>query len=134
MKNFINEFKQFIQRGSVMDMAVGVLIGAAFKAIVDALVNNILSPLLGLFVRSDFSTLAFTVAGVQIQYGAFFMAVINFFLVAFVLFMLVKVLNRVRRQPKEEPKAPAAKQCPYCKSDIALAATRCPHCTSILNE
>jgi len=135
MKAFFNEFKQFIQRGNVIDMAVGVIIGAAFKAIVDALVSNILSPLLGLLVRVDFTELMVEINGVPLQYGAFIMAVINFFIMAFALFVIVKVINSLKRKPKEAPPVPVTtKVCPYCCSEIPLAAVRCSHCTSVLEE
>lgn len=134
MKAFFREFQKFIQRGNVMDLAVGVIIGAAFKAIVDALVNNILSPLLGLLVRVDFSELSVTFGGVTLQYGAFIMAVINFFILAFALFLIVKTMNSLKRPVKEVPKAVTTKICPFCRSEIALEASRCPHCTSVLEE
>lgn len=138
MKKFFAEFKEFINRGSVVDMAVGIMIGAAFKAIVDSLVNDIISPLIGLLIRVDFNELAVTVFGVSVKYGAFIMSVLNFLIIALVLFLLVKTINSLRRkkdEPKEEEPAPAAeKQCPYCKSQIAADATRCPHCTSQLDE
>ena len=141
MRKFFAGFKSFIARGNVMDMAVGVIIGAAFKAIVDSLVNDIISPVIGLFADTNFSELVLKVGGVSIGYGSFITAVINFFIMAFVLFMLLKIINRVhelghrldrRAQQAESPPAPATKPCPYCKSQIASEATRCPHCTSIL--
>lgn len=132
MKQFMSEFKQFIARGNVMDMAVGVIIGGAFKAIVDSLVADILSPLLGLVTGSAFAEMSITVFNAEIRYGAFIMAIINFLLMAFVLFMIIKTLNRFHKKPKEEPAAPTTKICPYCKSEIPVEATRCPHCTSQL--
>ena len=135
MKKIINEFKEFINRGNVVDMAVGIMIGAAFKAIVDALVNNIISPLIGLIFKKDFSELAITVGDASIQYGAFIMAILNFFIIALVLFSVIKLMNTMRNigkkkeEPAEEP-APTTKICPYCKSEIAIDATRCAHCTS----
>lgn len=136
MKKIVQEFKEFINRGNVADMAVGIMIGAAFKAIVDALVNNIISPLIGLVFQKDFSDLAITVGGASIQYGAFIMAVLNFFIIAVVLFTVIKLMNAMRDigKKKEEPveTAPTTKVCPYCKSEIAIEATRCPHCTSEL--
>ena len=129
MKQFLKEFKQFTMRGNVLDMAVGVVVGGAFKAIVDALVNNIISPLIGLLFNSDFSDLALMVGDVSIGYGAFITAVLNF------LFVVIKAANKaasLRKAPKEAPKAPTTKICPYCKSEIAIDATRCPHCTSQL--
>jgi len=135
VKKIVQEFKEFINRGNVVDMAVGIMIGAAFKAIVDALVNNIISPLIGLIFQKDFSELAITVGTASIQYGAFIMAVLNFFIIAVVLFSVIKLMNTLRTigQKKEEvieEVAPTTKVCPFCKSEIAIDATRCPHCTS----
>ena len=116
-------------------MAVGVVVGGAFKAIVDALVNNIISPLIGLLFNSDFSDLVLMVGDVSIGYGAFITAVLNFLIVSFTLFVVIKAANKaasLRKAPKEAPKAPTTKICPYCKSEIAIDATRCPHCTSQL--
>ena len=135
MKKFFSEFKEFAMRGSVVDLAVGVISGAAFKAIVDSLVNDILSPLLGLIVNTNFSDLTLSVGHVSIAYGAFITAVINFLLMAFVLFLIIKTLNKLsglRKKPEAEPAAPATKACPFCKSTVAIDATRCPHCTSEL--
>ena len=132
MKSFINEFKEFALKGNVMDMAVGIIIGSAFTAIITSLVSDILSPLLGLFVKVNFSELKGTVAGVTFTYGNFIMAIINFLLIALVLFIIVKSLNKaIDARAKEEPEAAATtKICPYCKSEIPVDATRCPHCTS----
>ncbi|MGN0702263.1 MAG: large conductance mechanosensitive channel protein MscL [Lentihominibacter sp.] len=136
MRNFIKEFKEFAMQGNVMDMAVGIVVGAAFTAIVTSLVNDIISPIVGLFVRVDFTELSASVGGVDIRYGAFIMAVINFLIVAFVLFLIVKAMNKARSlgsKPAEE-EAPATRICPFCKSEIAVEATRCPHCTSQLEQ
>lgn len=132
LKKFFNEFKEFAMRGNVLDMAVGVVIGAAFKAIIDSVVNDLISPLIGLVFKSDFSALAVKVGDVSINYGAFVTAVINFIIVAFVLFLIVKTANKASQLAKK-PKpaaAPTVKKCPYCLSEIPLEATRCPHCTS----
>ncbi|MCF0143692.1 MAG: large conductance mechanosensitive channel protein MscL [Firmicutes bacterium] len=136
MKSFFNEFKEFAMRGNVMDMAVGIIIGAAFTAIVTSLVDDIISPIIGLFVKVDFNGLVATVSGVDIKYGAFIMAVINFLIVAFVIFVLIKALNKAASLGKkeEEEAAPTTKVCPFCKSEIAVDATRCPNCTSQLEE
>ena len=136
-KGIIQEFKEFISQGNVIDMAVGIMIGAAFKAIVDALVNNLISPLIGLIFQKDFSDLAITVGGASLQYGAFIMAVLNFFIIAVVLFSIIKLMNTMRDIGKKkeeivEDAAPTTKVCPFCKSEIAIDATRCPHCTSEL--
>ena len=138
MKKFMNEFKKFISRGNVMDMAVGVIIGGAFTPIVNSLVNDIFMPLLSLI------TGGFDIAGMSVSfgvgenaatlnYGAFLSAVINFLLIALVIFCIIKAMNTAKdkmiKKP-EEPKAPTTKKCPYCMSEIDIKATRCPHCTS----
>ena len=136
MKKFFSEFKEFAMRGNVMDLAVGIIIGSAFTAIVTSLVNDILSPIIGLLVRMDFSDLAVEFAGVSLKYGAFIMAIINFVIVAFALFLIIKTLNKAaalgKKPAEEEEPAPTTKECPYCKSEINIEATRCPHCTSEL--
>ena len=111
------------------------MVGAAFTAIVTSLVNNIISPLIGLLVKVDFSDLVWTIDGVDVQYGAFIMAVLNFVIVAFVLFIVVKALNQLKSIGKKEdaPPAPTTKLCPYCRSEIAIDAVRCPNCTSTLD-
>ncbi len=141
MKKFFDEFRKFINRGSVVDMAVGIMIGAAFKAIVDSLVNDIISPIIGLLVKQDFSNLSLNVFGVSLRYGAFIMAVLNFFIIALVLFLIIRLMNSfhdltklVKKSDDEEEPEPTTKTCPYCKSEIAIEATRCPHCTSQLEE
>ncbi len=144
MKKFLNEFKEFAMRGNVVDMAVGVIVGAAFKAIVDSLVNDLISPLLGTFLKMDFSDLAVTlvpatvdatgapVDAVLFKYGAFITAVINFIIMAFVIFLLVKFLNKLSKIGKkpETPAAPTTKKCPFCCSEIDIKAIKCPHCAS----
>ena len=137
MKKLLKEFKDFAMRGNVLDMAVGVVIGAAFKAIVDSLVKDIISPAIGLLVNMDFSALVLTIGDVQILYGSFIMAIVNFLIVAATLFVVVKAANAaasLTTKPEEEPApaAPTTKVCPYCRSEIAIEATRCPHCTSQL--
>ncbi len=136
MKKFFSEFKKFALRGNVIDLAVGVIIGSAFQAIVSSLVGDIVSPLLGLIAKEDFSAWVWNIGGVQIKYGSFLTAVINFILMAFVIFLFLRGLNKLMSLGKkpEAPKAPTTKICPYCKSEIALDATRCPHCTSVLEE
>ncbi|MBQ1466088.1 MAG: large conductance mechanosensitive channel protein MscL [Eubacteriaceae bacterium] len=136
MKKFIQEFKEFAVKGNVMDMAVGIIIGGAFTAIVTSLVNDIISPLIGVLVKMDFNELTATILGVEVKYGAFIMAVVNFLIVALVLFSIIKAMNKaselVKKKEEEAPEAPTTKVCPYCKSEIAIDATRCPHCTSEL--
>lgn len=136
MKKFLSEFKAFAMRGNVLDMSVGIIVGAAFTAIVTSLVDDILSPVIGLIVKVNFSDLAVNIAGVDFKYGSFVMAVINFIIVAFALFLLIKAVNKAAslgRKPEEEA-APTTKVCPYCKSEINIEATRCPHCTSHLED
>ncbi len=141
-KGFFNEFKKFIMRGNVMDMAVGVIVGGAFTSIVTSLNQDILTPILGIFGGTDFSNLIVTLGAgenaPQLRYGSFITAVINFLITAFVIFCLVKFLNALGdkfiKKEEEEKKAPTTKICPYCKSTIAIDAVRCPHCTSSLEE
>lgn len=137
-KGIIQEFKEFINQGSVMDLAVGVMIGAAFKAIVDSVVNDLISPLIGSIFNMDFSDLVLNINGAELKYGNFIMAVLDFFIVALVLFAIVKAFNKAKsavKKPKvEAPAAPTTKVCPFCKSEIDINATRCPHCTSELKE
>ena len=143
-KGLMEEFKKFIMRGNVMDMAVGVIVGGAFTAIVTSLNKDILTPVLGVFGGIDFSHLSIALgegeAAPVLAYGNFITAVLNFLITAFVIFLLVKAINVIndrlakKEEPKSEPEAPATKTCPYCKSTIAIDATRCPHCTSMLDE
>ena len=136
MKNFMKEFKEFISRGNVMDMAVGIIIGGAFTAVVTSLVEDIITPIIGMIGGFDFSSFVVTVNNSNIAVGNFINAVINFLLIAFVLFSIIKAMNKaasVVKKPEEEAEeAPTTKMCPYCKSEIAIEATRCPHCTSQL--
>jgi len=107
MKKFMEEFKQFIARGNVMDMAVGVIIGGAFSAITTSLINDIIMPLLGIFTGSiSFAALSFTVNGAVVAYGNFIQAILNFLVMAFVVFCLVKALNKLHRKKEEVPAAP----------------------------
>ncbi|MEG0177223.1 large conductance mechanosensitive channel protein MscL [Anaerorhabdus sp.] len=100
MKKFLGEFKEFAMRGNVIDMAVGVIIGASFKSIVDSLINDIISPVLGLFVNDSLNTLSITIGAITISYGAFISAIINFLIMAFILFIIIKVMNKIRKQPQ----------------------------------
>ena len=133
-KGFLVEFKKFIMRGNVIDLAVGVIIGGAFQAIVSSLVEDIVTPLLGIILgKVDFSNLAVTIGDASIGYGKFITAVINFFIMALVIFAIVKTINdvsdRLHKKPEDEPAA-TTKVCPYCKSEIDIEAVKCPHCTS----
>lgn len=133
---FWSEFRQFIAKGNVMNLAVGVIIGAAFQAITNSLVNDIISPVIGLFASADMSAWSVMIGGAEIRYGAFLTAIINFLIMALVIFLLVKILNRIMAMGKKpKPKAePTTKKCPFCCSEIAIEATRCPHCTSELEK
>jgi large conductance mechanosensitive channel len=127
----LKEFKEFAMRGNVMDLAVAVIIGGAFGAIITSLVNDILMPLIGLAMGGvDFSALAVTVGDAVIRYGAFLQAVVNFLIVAFVIFMIIRTMNRSKKP--EPAAAPTSKDCPHCFTAIPLPATRCPNCTSQL--
>jgi large conductance mechanosensitive channel len=139
MKAFVKEFKEFISRGNVMDMAVGIIIGGAFTAIVTSLVDDILMPLLSLITGGiDFTALCIVFGegenAATLNYGSFIAAIINFLLIAVVIFFLLKAFNKMSslRKKEEEPKAETTKMCPYCREKIAIEATRCPHCTSEL--
>lgn len=137
MKSFIKEFKDFISRGNVMDMAVGVIIGGAFTAIVNSLVNDIIMPVLSLLTGGlDFSSLCIVLGQGEepatLNYGAFIAAIINFLLIAIVIFTIIKAINKVSKK-KEEP-APTTKECPFCHEKISINATKCPHCTSDITE
>lgn len=139
MKAFIKEFKEFISRGNVMDMAVGVIIGGAFTAIVTSLVNDIMMPVLSLLTGGfDFTELCVVLGegenAATLNYGAFIAAVINFLLIAVVIFLLIKMINKFSRKKKEEPVPATTKICPFCKEEVSVEASRCPHCTSQLVE
>lgn len=143
----IKEFKEFIAKGNVMDMAVGVIIGGAFGKIVTSLVNDLLMPLIGLILGGvDFSNLFIALDGgnyaslaaaeeagaALFKYGAFIQNIIDFLIIAFCIFLMVKAFNKTK---KEEPaQAPTTKACPYCKSEIAIDAVKCPHCTADLSK
>ena len=126
----LREFKEFAMRGNVMDLAVGVIIGAAFGKIIDSLVNDVIMPVVGILLGGiDFSSLSFTVGGAEIKYGNFIQAIVNFIIIAFVIFLMVRAMNRLKR---EQPRTPTTKECPHCFTTIPLKATRCPNCTSEL--
>ena len=133
-KGFIGEFKKFIMRGNVLDMAVGVIIGGAFQAIISSLVNDIIMPVITLLTGGiDFSSWAVAFGtgehAAMLTYGNFIGAVINFLLISIVIFIMVKAMNTLRRKEEVEEVA-TTKVCPFCKSEIDLEATKCPHCTS----
>jgi len=145
------EFKEFAVHGSVVDMAVGIIIGAAFGTIVDSFVNDIIMPPIGMLLGGvDFSNFFFVLKGgspappyqtlegaqeagaVIMSYGAFINTIISFLIIAFVIFMAIRYINNLKRQKEEPEEAPTTKSCDFCKSDIPVGATRCPNCTSEL--
>ena len=126
----LKEFREFAMRGSVMDLAIGVIIGAAFGKIITSLVDDVLMPIIGLFTGGiDFSERVFTIAGTDVRWGAFVQNIIDFLIVAFIVFLMVRAMNRLKR---EEPTTPTTKECPHCFTTIPLKASRCPNCTSEL--
>lgn len=141
----LKEFKEFAMRGNVMDMAIGIIIGGAFGKIISSLVSDVLMPPIGLMLgRMNFSNLFVNLSGgdfdtiekakaagaATINYGLFINTVIDFLIVAFVIFMVVRQLNRLKKEPAPAP--PATKECPFCCSAISVKATKCPNCTSDL--
>ena len=147
----LKEFKEFALKGNMIDLAVGVIIGGAFNALVKSLTDNLIMPVLSLITgKIDFSNLFIALDGgdyatlakaqeagaATFNYGLFISEVLNFIIMAFVIFLMVKGINRLRRigeKPVEEA-APTTKICPFCKSEIAIDAQRCPHCTSDITE
>ncbi|MFA5794205.1 MAG: large conductance mechanosensitive channel protein MscL [Candidatus Brocadiia bacterium] len=147
----IKEFKEFAMRGNVLDMAIGIIIGAAFGKIITSIVSDVLMPPIGLLLgKVDFSNLFAVLSGdaagktvntlaeakaaglVTINYGLFINTVIDFVIVAFVIFMLIRQVNRLKKADVKAPAAPSTKECAYCYSAIPLKAVRCPNCTSEL--
>lgn len=149
MKKWMEEFKKFALKGNMIDLAVGVIVGGAFNSIVTSLVNDIFMPVLSLFTgKLDFSNWFIaldgnrymTIAEAQeagaatLNYGNFISGVINFIVMALVVFMLVKAINKLKHEEPAKPTEPTTKKCPFCKTDIPLEATKCPHCTSTLEQ
>ena len=147
----LKEFKEFALRGNVVDMAVGIIVGAAFSTIVKSLVNDIIMPPIGLLLggvafadlfillragspAGPYASLADAQAAgaVTVSYGLFINNVISFLVVAFVMFLLVRTINRLQKEEEKAPAEPTTKECPYCLSTVPIKATRCPHCTSEL--
>ena len=143
----LKEFKKFALRGNVMDLAVGVIIGGAFGKIVASLVADIIMPVVRLFLGgTDFSSLFVSLDGntyetliaaqeagaATLNYGIFIMAIVDFLIIAFSIFFIVKQLNKMKKPEEVKEEAPTTKECPYCKTNIAIEATRCPNCTSQL--
>ena len=155
MNKLIKEFKQFAVQGNMLDMAVGMIIGSAFKDIVNSVVNDLIMPIVSIFTgKIDFSNMFIALDGntyatlaeaeqaeaAVFKYGVFITEIINFVILVFVIFMMVKGINKIRTAAEHKPEEPAApaepteKVCPYCQSTISIKATRCPHCTSELTE
>ena len=142
----LKEFKKFIMRGNVLDMAVGIIIGNAFKDIVDSLVDNIIMPAISCLIgKVDISGLTADIGEIHIAYGQFLNTVLNFLIIAFSLFMAIKIVNKINelnkvamsklgRKSTDEDDKPTTKKCPFCLSEIDINATRCPHCTSQLAD
>ena len=128
------EFKEFALKGSVLDMAVGIIIGAAFGAVVASLVSDVLMPPIGMLLgHVDFSNLAIQLSDtVKLTYGMFINKIISFLIVAFALFLVIRAMNRLKKKSEAPAAAPTTKACPYCATDIPVKAVRCPHCTSEL--
>ena len=143
----LKEFKEFAMRGNVLDMAIGIVLGAAFGAIVTSFVDDLLMPPIGLLLGGvDFTNLFISLDGQQyaslaaaqeagaatINYGLFISTIIDFLIIAFAIFLLVRQVNRLQAEPEETPAEPTSKDCPYCATEIPIQATRCPNCTSEL--
>jgi large conductance mechanosensitive channel len=143
----LKEFKEFAMRGNVLDMAIGIIIGAAFGKIVTSLVNDVVMPPIGLLLgKVDFTNLYLNLSGGSfasladaeaagaplIKYGVFLNTVLDFIIVAFVIFLVVRQVNKLKRKEEAPPPAPTTKDCPYCATAIPIKATRCPSCTSEL--
>jgi large conductance mechanosensitive channel len=141
----LKEFKEFVMRGNVMDLAIGIVIGAAFGKIVTSFVSDVLMPPVGLLLgKVDFTNLYINLSGTHypslaaakeagaatLNYGVFLGAIVDFLIVAFVIFLVIKQINRFKR--KQEEPAPSTRECQFCASSIPIKATRCPHCTSEL--
>lgn len=149
MRSMWKEFKDFAMKGNVLDLAIGVIIGGAFGKIISSLVSDIIMPVLGLLMGNiDFSNLFITFgdekfntfeeaknAGVStLNYGIFLNNIIDFLIIAFSIFIIIKQINRFTKKKEEKPVEVTTKQCPYCYSEISLKATRCPHCTSVIEK
>ena len=132
-KKFFQEFKEFALRGNVMSLAVGLIIGSSFQGVVSSFTDNMLSPIIGLVTRQNFDSLQLSVLGITLRYGAFITSVINFIIMAFVVFLMIRAMNKLLSlgEHKKEPAA-SARLCPYCKTTLHPEATRCPACTSSL--
>lgn len=137
MKKFFKEFKEFALKGNVLDLAIGVIIGGAFSGIVTSLTDNFINPILQYVLGFLPTGEGADLPQILVNVANFITAVINFIIIALVLFLIVKSVNKmmvIGKKKDEEPAAPTTKQCPYCMSEIAINATRCPHCTSVIEE
>jgi len=138
MKKFLQEFKEFAIRGNVMSLAVGMIIGLAFQEVVTSLTDNLLSPIIGMLIGQNFDALELSVLGVTLRYGAFLTSVLNFIILAFVVFLLIRSMNRLlsaadrKKEPEAQPEP--ERLCPYCMTVVHPNATRCPACASDLSE
>jgi large conductance mechanosensitive channel len=147
MKKFLKDFKEFAMKGNVLDMAIGIIIGIAFGAIITSLVNDVLMPPFGFLLGDlDFTNLFVSISGTPyssleeavaagapiIKYGIFINTIVNFIIVALIIFLLVRGINRLKRPEPKVEEEPTTKECPYCISSIPIKATRCPYCTSEL--
>lgn len=137
MKKFFSEFKNFIAKGNVLDLAVGVIIGGAFSTIVTSLTDNIINPLINCIGGAEVQGKIHLIGENYIDYGAFISAVINFLIMAFIIFIIVKGVNKITsaaeklaKKDNHEGPAPTTKICPFCKSEISIDAVKCPHCTA----
>lgn len=143
----LKEFREFALRGNVLDLAIGIIIGGAFSSIINSFVSDILMPPIGLLLgNTDFSNFFINLSGgsyeslaaaeeagaATINYGLFINTILDFIIIAFALFLIVRQVNRLQRKEEEKPAEPTTKQCPYCYTEIPVEATRCPHCTSKL--
>lgn len=136
MKKFFKEFKEFISKGNVLDLAVGVIIGGAFSSIVTSLTDNIINPLINCIGGAEIQGKIHLIGENYIDYGAFLSAIINFIIMAFIIFCIVKAVNKAMTIGKKEEPAPepTTKTCPYCKSEIPIDAVKCCHCTSDIDD
>ena len=140
MKKFFQEFKEFALKGNVLDMAIGVIIGGAFSGLVTSLTDCFINPIIGCIGGAEVQGKIHLLGDNYLDYGAFLSAVVNFLIMALIIFCMVKGLNKLSdavkhaTHEKEAQAAPTTKVCPYCKSEINIAATRCPHCTSVLED
>ena len=135
MRKFLQEFKEFALKGNALSLAVGVIIGGAFQGVIKSLTDNILSPIIGMLTGQNFDALEVQFLGVTLKYGAFITSVLNFLILAFVVFLMVRAMNRVASiVRKPEPPKPDPRVCPYCRTEVHKEAARCPACTSELED